>query len=105
MVPRLSPGLGYGGIVNTSRPSRQRQQTERLMNLLIALRASRGWVSHRKLMYSIDRSRRFVEVALDRKFARDKELLPHMGITIAPRSELDAYGDAGETGFRISAAD
>jgi len=75
------------------------------MNLLIALRASRGWVSRRTLMNSIDGYRGLDEVAFDRKFSRDKELLRHMGITIATRSEHDAYGDAGETGYRISAAD
>src|SRR5699024_10047132 len=44
-------------------------------------------------------------VPVDRKFSRDEERLRHMGITIATRSEHDAYGDAGETGYRISAAD
>ncbi|WP_246490718.1 helix-turn-helix transcriptional regulator [Brevibacterium oceani] len=91
--------------MNTPRPSRQRQQTERLMNLLIALRTSRGWVSRQTLMNAIDGYRGLDDIAFDRKFSRDKELLRHMGITIATRGEHDAYGDAGETGYRISAAD
>ncbi|MGC3021199.1 MULTISPECIES: helix-turn-helix transcriptional regulator [unclassified Brevibacterium] len=91
--------------MNTPRTSRQRQQTERLMNLLIALRASRGWVSRKTLMSAIDGYTGLDEVAFDRKFSRDKELLRHMGITIATRAEHDAYGDAGETGYRISTAD
>jgi proteasome accessory factor B len=91
--------------VNTPRTSRQRQQTERLMNLLIALRASRGWVSRKTLMSAIDGYSGLDEVAFDRKFSRDKELLRHMGITIATRAEHDAYGDVGETGYRISTAD
>ena len=91
--------------MKTPRTSRQRQQTERLMNLLIALRASRGWVSRKTLMSAIDGYSGLDEVAFDRKFSRDKELLRHMGITIATRAEHDAYGDAGETGYRISTAD
>ena len=91
--------------MNTPRTSRQRQQTERLMNLLIALRASRGWVSRKTLMSAIDGYSGLDEVAFDRKFSRDKELLRHMGITIATRAEHDAYGDVGETGYRISTAD
>jgi proteasome accessory factor B len=75
------------------------------MNLLIALRASRGWVSRKTLMSAIDGYDGLDEVAFDRKFSRDKELLRHMGITIATRAEHDAYGDAGETGYRISADD
>ncbi|NJC57435.1 helix-turn-helix transcriptional regulator [Brevibacterium marinum] len=91
--------------MNTPRPSRQRQQTERLMNLLIALRAARGWVSRKTLMGAIDGYADLDDIAFDRKFSRDKELLRHMGITIATRAEHDAYSDAGETGYRISAAD
>lgn len=75
------------------------------MNLLIALRAARGWVSRKTLMSAIDGYAGLDEVAFDRKFSRDKELLRHMGITIATRAEHDAYGDAGETGYRISADD
>lgn len=75
------------------------------MNLLIALRASRGWVSRRTLMNAIDGYRGLDDIAFDRKFSRDKELLRHMGITIATRAEHDSYGDVGETGYRISAAD
>lgn len=75
------------------------------MNLLIALRAARGWVSRRKLMNAIEGYAGLDEAAFDRKFSRDKELLRHMGITIATRSEHDSYGDEGETGYRISADD
>lgn len=91
--------------MSTPRPSRQRQQTERLLNLLIALRAARGWVSRKTLMTVIDGYAGLDDVAFDRKFSRDKELLRHMGITIATRAEHDVYGDAGETGYRISADD
>ena len=56
-------------------------------------------------MSAIDGYSGLDEVAFDRKFSRDKELLRHMGITIATRAEHDAYGDAGETGYRISTAD
>jgi proteasome accessory factor B len=75
------------------------------MNLLIALRASRGWVSRKTLMSAIDGYAGLDEVAFDRKFSRDKDLLRHMGITIATRAEHDAYGDVGETGYRISTDD
>lgn len=75
------------------------------MNLLIALRAARGWVSRKTLMSAIDGYAGLDEVAFDRKFSRDKELLRHMGITIATRAEHDAYGEPGETGYRISADD
>ncbi|MCT2359990.1 WYL domain-containing protein [Brevibacterium casei] len=91
--------------MNTQRPNRQRQQTERLMNLLIALRAARGWVSRKTLMTAIDGYAGLDDVAFDRKFSRDKELLRHMGITIATRAEHDAYSDVGETGYRISTDD
>lgn len=91
--------------VNSQRPNRQRQQTERLMNLLIALRAARGWVSRRTLMSAIDGYQDLDDAAFDRKFSRDKELLRHMGITIATRAEHDAYSDVGETGYRISTDD
>ncbi len=75
------------------------------MNLLIALRAARGWVSRRTLMRVIDGYADLDEAAFDRKFSRDKELLRQMGISIATRAEHDAYGDEGETGYRISADD
>ncbi|WP_453984075.1 helix-turn-helix transcriptional regulator [Brevibacterium casei] len=91
--------------MNSQRPNRQRQQTERLMNLLIALRAARGWVSRRTLMSAIDGYQDLDDAAFDRKFSRDKELLRHMGITIATRAEHDAYSDVGETGYRISTDD
>ncbi|MDN5551143.1 MAG: helix-turn-helix transcriptional regulator [Brevibacterium aurantiacum] len=91
--------------MNAPRASRQRQQTERLMNLLIALRAARGWVSRKTLMSAIDGYAGLDDIAFDRKFSRDKELLRHMGITIATRAEHDAYSDTGETGYRISADD
>ncbi|MCM1012404.1 WYL domain-containing protein [Brevibacterium sp. XM4083] len=91
--------------MNTQRASRQRQQTERLMNLLIALRAARGWVSRTTLMSAIDGYGDLDDAAFDRKFSRDKELLRHMGITIATRGEHDAYSDVGETGYRISTDD
>ncbi|WP_342037401.1 helix-turn-helix transcriptional regulator [Brevibacterium ammoniilyticum] len=91
--------------MNSQRPNRQRQQTERLMNLLIALRAARGWVSRRTLMSAIVGYQDLDDTAFDRKFSRDKELLRHMGITIATRAEHDAYSDVGETGYRISTDD
>ncbi|RBP64703.1 transcriptional regulator [Brevibacterium sanguinis] len=75
------------------------------MNLLIALRSARGWVSRRTLMRVIDGYAGLDEAAFDRKFSRDKELLRQMGISIATRAEHDAYGDEGETGYRISADD
>ncbi len=75
------------------------------MNLLIALRAARGWVSRRTLMSAIDGYQDLDDAAFDRKFSRDKELLRHMGITIATRAEHDAYSDVGETGYRISTDD
>ncbi len=75
------------------------------MNLLIALRAARGWVSRTTLMSAIDGYGDLDDAAFDRKFSRDKELLRHMGITIATRGEHDAYSDVGETGYRISTDD
>ncbi len=75
------------------------------MNLLIALRAAHGWVSRRTLMRVIEGYAGLDETAFDRKFSRDKELLRQMGISIATRAEHDAYGDEGETGYRISTDD
>lgn len=85
---------------------RVRHQTERLLNLLIALRSAHGWIDRSTLRRTIDdyRAQRD-DVAFDRMFSRDKELLRELGIEISTTDWTDA--DTGETayGYRITEDD
>lgn len=85
---------------------RVRNQTERLLNLLIALRSARGWVDRATLRRSItDYREQSDNAAFDRMFSRDKDLLRRLGIEISTTDWTDF--DTGETayGYRITEAD
>ncbi|WAL40775.1 WYL domain-containing protein [Brevibacterium sp. BRM-1] len=83
-----------------------RKQTERLLNLLIALRSARGWIDRDSLRAALDDYRAQPDnAAFDRMFSRDKDLLRRLGIEISTTDWSDA--DTGETayGYRITEGD
>ncbi|GAA4507497.1 hypothetical protein GCM10023159_05730 [Brevibacterium yomogidense] len=82
-----------------------RRQTERLMNLLIALRAARGWTDRDDLRRSISDYADLDDAAFDRQFSRDKAALEAMGIAISTTSWDDPFTDGTGYGYRIDDAD
>ncbi len=85
--------------------SRVRRQTERLLNLLIALRASRGWVGRERIRTAIPDYRELDEQAFDRQFSRDKQALTDLGIRIRTADWSDSPGGESAYGYRIEDAD
>ncbi|MCQ9388841.1 WYL domain-containing protein [Brevibacterium sp. 50QC2O2] len=78
-----------------------RRQTERLLNLLIALRSAAGWIDAASLREKIEDYRELDYEAFDRKFSRDKELLRGLGIEISVKSWEDVESGAPAYGYRI----
>ena len=75
------------------------------MNLLIALRAARGWTDRDALRRSIVQYADLDDVAFDRQFSRDKATLEELGIAISSTAWDDPFtGDTGY-GYRIDEAD
>lgn len=75
------------------------------MNLLIALRAARGWTDRDALRRSIVQYAELDDVAFDRQFSRDKATLEELGIAISSTAWDDPFtGDTGY-GYRIDEAD
>ena len=71
------------------------------MNLLIALRAARGWTDRDQLRRSIEEYAQLDDVAFDRQFSRDKATLEELGIAISSTAWDDPFtGDTGY-GYRI----
>lgn len=82
-----------------------RAQTERLLNLLIALRSAPGWIDRGTLRDSIADYQGLDEKSFERKFSRDKALLRELGIEISTRDwEGEPEESAGEPayGYRIT---
>ncbi|WP_236863380.1 helix-turn-helix transcriptional regulator [Brevibacterium daeguense] len=82
-----------------------REQTERILNLLIALRATAGWTDRDTLKSCIDEYAGLSDSAFDRAFSRDKSLLRTMGIEISTTSWKDAHTGANGYGYRITQDD
>ncbi|MBU8577521.1 WYL domain-containing protein [Brevibacterium luteolum] len=82
-----------------------RQATERLLNLLIALRAASGWVDRDTLRRKISGYHDLSDEAFDRMFSRDKDALRELGIEISTTN----WNDIGSTdtvyGYRITNED
>ncbi|MGO1450633.1 MAG: helix-turn-helix transcriptional regulator [Brevibacterium yomogidense] len=74
------------------------------MNLLIALRAARGWTDRDDLRRSIADYADLDEAAFDRQFSRDKAALEAMGIAISTTSWDDPFTDGTGYGYRIDDA-
>lgn len=75
------------------------------MNLLIALRAARGWTDRDDLRRSIGDYADLDDAAFDRQFSRDKAALEAMGIAISTTSWDDPFTDGTGYGYRIDDAD
>ncbi len=74
------------------------------MNLLIALRAARGWTDRDVLRRSIADYGDLDDTAFDRQFSRDKAALEAMGIAISTTSWEDPFTDGTGYGYRIDDA-
>jgi proteasome accessory factor B len=82
-----------------------REQTERILNLLIALRATAGWTDRDTLKSCMDEYAGLSDSAFDRAFSRDKALLRTMGIEISTTSWKDVHTGANGYGYRITRDD
>ncbi|SMY10851.1 helix-turn-helix transcriptional regulator [Brevibacterium jeotgali] len=74
------------------------------MNLLIALRAARGWTDRDDLRRSIADYADLDDTAFDRQFSRDKAALEAMGMAISTTSWDDPFTDGTGYGYRIDDA-
>lgn len=74
------------------------------MNLLIALRAARGWTDRDDLRRSIADYAELDDSAFDRQFSRDKAALEAMGIAISTTSWDDPFTGGTGYGYRIDDA-
>ncbi|GAB3061671.1 helix-turn-helix transcriptional regulator [Sediminivirga luteola] len=78
-------------------------RTERLLNVLIALRSTSTWISRAQLRESIDGYRELSDQAFDRQFSRDKKTLRDLGVNILTREHDDFFGeDESDSGYRIA---
>ncbi len=75
------------------------RKTERLMNLIFALLASRQYLSKEQIRQSIADYRDSTQQAFERKFERDKEDLRELGIKVEMGSKDRYFED--EVGYRI----
>ncbi|HLR44894.1 MAG TPA: WYL domain-containing protein [Brevibacterium sp.] len=71
------------------------------MNLLIALRAARGWTDRDVLRRSIAEYADLDDAAFDRRFSRDKAALEAMGIAISTTAWDDPFTDGTGYGYRV----
>ncbi|WP_051297733.1 helix-turn-helix transcriptional regulator [Brevibacterium album] len=85
--------------------SRVRRQTERLLNLLIALRAAQGWVDREFLRRAIQDYADLDDAAFDRQFSRDKQALAELGIRISVSDWDDPVTGGTGYGYRIEDSD
>ncbi|WP_153396912.1 helix-turn-helix transcriptional regulator [Ornithinicoccus halotolerans] len=82
-----------------ARPSPAATKTERLLNLVIALLATRAPMSKARIRQAVPQYQDSSDEAFDRMFERDKDELRELGIPL--RTEpVDAYFD-DEPGYRI----
>jgi proteasome accessory factor B len=80
------------------------EKTERLLNLILALKSARRPVSKQRLRQSIDDYRNASSVeAFDRMFERDKDDLRELGIQVRA-TVLDPFFD-DEVGYRIDSSE
>lgn len=84
---------------------RARRQTERLLNLLIALRSVSGWIDRDVLRQTIEDYRDKDDAAFDRMFNRDKKALRDLGIEISTTDWSDPFTGESAYGYRISDED
>ncbi|MFB9775178.1 helix-turn-helix transcriptional regulator [Brevibacterium otitidis] len=82
-----------------------RQATERLLNLLIALRAACGWVDRDTLRRKITGYHGLSDDAFDRRFSRDKDALRDLGIEISTTNWTDIGSSDTVYGYRITHED
>ncbi|MGH3499976.1 MAG: helix-turn-helix transcriptional regulator [Nocardioidaceae bacterium] len=75
------------------------RKSERLMNLVIALLVSPGYVTKDRIRYVVEGYRDQGDEAFDRMFERDKEDLRDIGVNIERGSQDRGFGD--ELGYRI----
>lgn len=75
------------------------RKSERLMNLVIALLVSPGYVSKDRIRHVVEGYRDHSDEAFDRMFERDKEDLRDIGVDIEVGSYDLGFGD--ELGYRI----
>lgn len=85
--------------------SRVREQTERILNLLIALRAASGWIDRDSLKACMDEYAGLSDTAFDRAFSRDKRLLRDLGIEISTATWDDEFTGRNGYGYRITSDD
>lgn len=85
--------------------SRVREQTERILNLLIALRAASGWIDRDSLKACMDEYAGLSDAAFDRAFSRDKRLLRDLGIEISTATWDDEFTGRNGYGYRITSDD
>lgn len=80
------------------------QRTERLLNLVIALLATRRWLTKEQLRSAVPQyAAATSDEAFDRMFERDKEDLRELGVPIRTGSHDPLFED--ETGYRIRSED
>lgn len=91
--------------IDQPKTGRARRQTERLLNLLIALRSVSGWLDRDSLRAAIDDYRDKDDAAFDRMFNRDKKVLRELGIDISTTDWSDPFTGESAYGYRISDED
>lgn len=105
---REEPVEVAGEEVTAARPKaaeKDRIRTERVLNLLIALRAASGWIDRDSLKEGIEAYRPLGDQAFDRMFSRDKAALRALGIRISTRSWIDDHTAEKGYGYRITDED
>ena len=76
------------------------RRTERLLNLVICLLATRRWLSKEQIRAAVPQYADCETVeAFDRMFERDKEDLRELGIPVVTGSDTQLFDD--EVGYRI----
>jgi predicted DNA-binding transcriptional regulator YafY len=78
-------------------------KTERLLNLVICLLATRRYLSVQEIREKVPGYESGTEVAFRRMFERDKEELRELGIPLETGSDTSAHDD--EAGYRIARGD
>ena len=91
--------------IDRPKTGRARRQTERLLNLLIALRSVSGWLDRDVLRQTIADYRDKDDEAFDRMFNRDKKALRDLGIEISTTDWSDPFTGESAYGYRISDED
>lgn len=85
--------------------NRVRRQTERVLNLLIALRSTRGWMDRDGIRRGVEDYSGLSDQAFDRQFSRDKALLDSLGIDVETATWNDPFTGENGYGYRITDGD